>query len=359
MSTPSLATSVAGFETANPLWVGSSELTMTFEGIAACVDAGAGAVVAKSVNETQGARDQLSIADYRYLDAEHRVSMPAESRSLFNRSGLAQATIDDWVALLARADDYARARGSAVIGSITVASTAGAVEIARRLFDVVGAVELNVGAPHGKEAAGGAVRQLTEGDAVAEVVSAVRTVSGKPLFVKLPGTASDVVELARRASHAGADAITLTGRYNGFVPDVDSYEPVLGSWGAIGGAWCLPLSLFAVSKAHRDATISTPLIGTNGARTADDVVRFLLSGATAVEIVDAVWVHGPGVISRILAGLESHLVRHGHSHVAELIGVSADRARAYSDIEPTGPRPEPWAATFDHASDRWVPAPTE
>lgn len=207
-----LATSVSGFETKNPVWVGSSELTMSFEGIAACVDAGAGAVIAKSINESQAARDQLGIADYVYLDMSHRAAPPQGSSSMLNRSGLAQTSLDDWVTLLGHAEGYARARGSAVIGSITVAGAEGAAEIARRLYEVVDAVELNVGAPHGREAAGGAVRQLTEGDAVASCVAAVRGVSDKNLFVKLPGTASDVVDLARQASKAGADAITLTGR---------------------------------------------------------------------------------------------------------------------------------------------------
>ena len=337
-----LHTTVGGFATANPVWVGSSELTMTLEGILACAEAGAGAVVAKSVNEVPGARDQLDIADYAYLDDRLRPSEAAASSFLLNRSGLAQTSLDDWVEMLALAEEGARARGSAVVGSITVASADGAAAIARRLWEVVGAVEINVGAPHGREAAGGAVRQLTDGAAVASLVETVRAVGDRPLFVKLPGTASDVVDLARHAVAAGADAVTLVGRYNGFVPDVESYDPVLGSWGAIGGPWCLPLSLFAVSKAHRDPDVGVPLIGTNGARDSDDVVRFLLSGASAVEIVDAVWVHGPGVVRQILAGLEAHLRRHGHDHVDELVGVSADRARSYAEITPSVARPEPW-----------------
>lgn len=337
----SLRVSVGGLETANPVWVGSSELTMTLEGIASCLDAGAGAVVAKSVNEVPAAARQLDIADYVWLDADLRRVDASESSFLLNRSGLAQTSLDDWVELLALAQEHARAHDSAVIGSITVASADGAAAIARRLWEVVPAVELNVGAPHGREASAGAVRQLTDGDDVAQVVTAVRRVSDRPLFVKLPGMVSDVVGLARRAVAAGADAVTLAGRFNGFVPDLDTYDPVLGSWGAIGGPWCLPLSLFAVSKAHRDPDVSVPIIGTNGARDADDVVRFLLSGASAVEVVDTVWVHGPPVIGRIVEGLRAHLEQRGHSRVTELVGVSADRARAYADIGPTRPRPEP------------------
>jgi hypothetical protein len=61
-------TRLGGFETKNAVRVGSSELTMSFEGIAACIETGAGAIVAKSVNESPAAKDQLAIADYFYLE---------------------------------------------------------------------------------------------------------------------------------------------------------------------------------------------------------------------------------------------------------------------------------------------------
>jgi len=340
----SLETTIAEFVTSNPVWVGSSELTMGIDGIVACAEAGAGAVVAKSVNETAAARAQLAIADYVWIDSARR---PADNTnpdvSLLNRSGLADASLDDWIAMLGVAEERARAAGSAVIGSITVASADGAAEIARRMRDVVGAVELNVGAPHGREAGAGAIRQLTEADAVRKIVTVVRARGGDgPLLVKLPGTSSDVVALARAAVIAGADAVTFMGRFNGFLPDVETAEPLLGSRGAYGGAWALPIVLDAISRAHADREVGVPIIGTNGARDADDVVRFLLSGASAVELVDVVWRYGPRVLSSIIAGVADRVSASGFESPTELIGIAADRVRAYTEIPP-GARPEPWA----------------
>lgn len=152
------------------------------------------------------------------------------------------------------------------------------------MSDVVPAVEINIGAPHGREA--GAVTQITEADWVAHYVRAIRPTVDCPLIVKLPGQASDIIGMARAATDNGADAATMIGRFNGSVPNVDTWEPELGSGGAIGGHWALPVSLYWISKCH--AAMSTPLIGTNGARDGLDIARFMLSGARAVELASLV-----------------------------------------------------------------------
>ncbi|MFE5703389.1 dihydroorotate dehydrogenase [Rhodococcus koreensis] len=339
-----IETTVAGFTTKNPIWVGSSEMTMSLDGIRACIDAGAGAVIAKSINESQAARDQLDIADYAFLTDNHHRAEPPNipiGGSLFNRSGLAQSSLDDWLTLLERGQDYARSAGSIVIGSITAADPRAAGDLARALSDVVPAVEVNVGAPHGREAAHGAVRQLTDSEAVGDLVRTVRRDLDAPLLVKLPGMASDIGSLVDAAHQAGADAITLTGRFNGFLPSVQTHEPLLGSWGAYGGSWALPMSLYAVSKAYHAHRGAITLIGTNGARTADDVIRFILSGASAVELVSLLWIRGPQAITELVDRLRDYLDAN-ESTVSELRGKSVALARTYADIAPISPRPEPW-----------------
>lgn len=327
---------VGGLVTANPVWVGSSELTMTRDGLIACVDAGAGAVVAKSVNESAAARRQLDIADYAFVSADGQVRPPgsaARGDGLLNRSGLAQTDMDHWLELLADGVEHGAARGCPVIGSITLGDANAASRIGHAMTSVVPAVELNIGAPHGREAS--AVRQLTEADAVHGAVRAVRKAVDVPLFVKLPGQASDVVALARAARSAGADAVGLVGRYPGFLPDLDG-GAVLGSWGAWGSPACLPMSLYWVSKARTALGPDVPLVGTNGARTATDVLRFLASGARAVEVVTALWVEGPSVLAELVAGVDAYLNARG-SDLDEFVGSALAGARAYTDIAPVQP----------------------
>lgn len=342
---PDLSVDLGKVRLKNPLIAGSCEFTMTEAGIRACLDAGAGAVVAKSINESPEAARQLNIADYVLLRPDWRLNPwehAALDDTLFCRSGLAQTPLDDWLELLARADAYARRHDAYVIGSITVAEAAPAAAIAARMAEAVRCIELNLGAPHGKETRGGAVRQVTEADVAREFTAHVRRAVPCPLIVKL-GQTNDVVGMAAAVVEAGADAVAMIGRFSGFMPDIETMEPVLGSWGAIGGPWALPISLYWVSKSWRALPRSVPIIGTNGARSGEDVVRFLLSGARAVEVASPLLMHGAGALGEMLRQVEAYALRKGLMRIEEIVGVAADRARQYGEIPPRAEPLRPWA----------------
>ena len=133
-----------------------------------------------------------------------------------------------------------------MIGSVTVAGADAAAELSRLMAEVGPAVEINIGAPHGREAT--AVRQITDAEGVEHYVRTIRAATDVPLIVKLPDQSSDILSIANAAANDGANAITLIGRLNGFVPNVDTWAPELGSWGAVGGRWMMPVSLYWVSK---------------------------------------------------------------------------------------------------------------
>ena len=327
-----LAVSAGPLALKNPVIAASSEATMDAAALAACLEAGAGAVVAKSVNESEAARRQLRAAEYVTLDDRHRVVEWPRGSVLFNRSGLADVALDAWLDVLEAADRRAREEGAWVLGSITVAAPEAAAEIAGRMSEAVRAVELNLGAPHGREAAGGAVRQLTAAEAVADYVAQARAVMrpGAVLVAKL-GQGGDPVALAEAAVGAGADAVCLIGRYNAFVPDLETWDPVLGTAGAIGGGWALPLTCYWLARARR-ALPGVALIGTNGVRSGEDVARMLLSGASAAELGTAVFTDGPGALTRAVEELDRYCEAHGCA-ARDLVGASADRMRTYAEVE--------------------------
>ncbi len=201
-------------------------------------------------------------------------------------------------------------------------------------------IELNLGAPHGRES--GAVSQITARNAVRDYVRAVRRAVSVALAVKLTAQADDPLSLAATAIEEGADMIILAGRVQGFMPDIETQQPILGSWGAIGGHWALPASLYWVSKAWRNVSREVPIIGTNGARSADDALRFLLSGARAVEVASAAITNGPRIFSAILAELNSYCERKQIARLGELVGKAADAALTYDQITLRKPGKYPW-----------------
>lgn len=331
----------------NPLICASSEFTMTAAGIRAAIDAGAGAVIAKSVNESPEAARQLSTADYVLLDEDWHVipwdSPDRKHASLFCRSGLAQVPLNDWLKMLAELDAYALTKNSIVAGSITVAAAEPAAEIARKM-EAAGLrwIELNLSAPHGREAAGGAVRQITAAEAVRDYVRRARRAVKVPLAVKLTAQADDPLLLAKIAVDEGADMLVLTGRVPGFMPDIETQRPVLGSWAAVGGGWSLPASLYWVSKAWRNISRDVPIVGTNGARSTDDVVRFLLSGARAVEMASIVLTNEPHAFTEMLAELERYCRRKDIIRIEQLIGRAADGALTYGELPVIARESYPW-----------------
>jgi dihydroorotate dehydrogenase len=330
----------------NPIICASSEFTMTLGGIRAALKAGAGAVVAKSVNEAPGAARQLDIAEYVMLDSDWAITSwerAGREASLFCRSGLAQTPLNEWIAMLARADAEARTHDAFVVGSITVAEDAPAARIAATM-EAAGLrwIELNLSAPHGREAVAGAVRQLADAEAVHEYVATVRSATKVPLTVKLTAQSGDPLALAERAIAAGADMLVLMGRFQGFMPDIETMQPVLGSAGAIGGRWALPLTLYWISKCFKALPQTTPLLATNGVRAGDDVIRALLSGARGVEVASAVLSRGPGVIGEMLAGLDAYCLRKGIARLDEIVGRAADAALGYGGIAPVKCINYPW-----------------
>ncbi len=330
----------------NPLICASSEFTMSAEGIRAALEAGVGAVIAKSVNESPAAARQLDIADYVLLDSDWQVApwedAPADA-SLFCRSGLVQMPLEQWIEIVARADREARTHDAWVAGSITVADAAPAARIAAAM-EAAGLrwIELNLSAPHGREAAAGAVRQVTAAQTVYEYVRQVRAATSVALTVKLTAQTADPLALAEQAMRAGADMLVLMGRFQGFLPDIETCLPLLGSAGAIGGRWALPLTLYWINKCYRALPAGVPLVATNGVRTGDDVIRALLSGARAVEIASAVLAHGPGVFGEMLAAIAAWGERKGIARLAEAVGRAAEASAAYGALAPVRRTGYPW-----------------
>lgn len=317
-----LSTRVAGLELKNPVVAGSCEATATPDQIRACLDAGAGAVVAKSVNESAAAHANLRAAEYVLLDESLRPRPlgPAQrGDSLFCRSGLLAVELEEWAETLASLDREAAAEGAYVVPSLIVGDLGRAVEAAAT-FERVGLrwLELNVGAPHASEAPRGI-------GAGVELVRRIRAAVSLPLTVKLAATDSATEALA-----AGADAVCIATRAMGFLPDLKTRRPVLGTFAAVGGAWALPLTAYRVAKTHT-AHPEASIIATNGARDGFDVARLLLAGASAVALATAVLTDGPAALARAIEVLSGYCEQQGAT-VRELIGEASRHVQTYEEV---------------------------
>lgn len=334
---PATGITLGGVALKSPLICGAGEHLMAAEGVRAALAQGAAAVIPKSANESEAARRQLDRTDYALLDSTwHRLPWnfaPPPDASLLCRSGLAQQSFDEWLAMIATLDREAATQSAYVVASLILADLDRCVEMARAVEQAgIRILELNIGAPHGNEAVKGAIVLERDAARVTAIVKRVRAAISLPLWIKLTGQSEEVAALATAARDAGADAITIMGRFLAFLPDVETLAPLLGTNAAFGGPWALPLTCRWLAAARRKTGPGFPLIATNGARTGLDIARFLLAGASAVQVSSAIFTGGFPVIARMLAELGTYLDRKGLT-CADLVGQAADRLGTYAEQE--------------------------
>ena len=230
----------------------------------------------KSTNKSQAAREQLQRAEYTVLDERWRpvpwnADAPAGA-TIACRSGLTPQSFDQWLEQTIALDREARSRDSYAVASLILAELDAAVDMARRIERAgLRILELNIGTPYASVAAKGAVSTELKPERVQMIVSAVRRAVTIPLWVKLTGQSERVPELAWAAFLAGSDSVVMAGRLLGFIPDVETFEPLLGTALGVGGFWNLPLTCHWLAQSRAALGPDKPLIGINGAQSGLDM----------------------------------------------------------------------------------------
>ena len=210
-----------------------------------------------------------------------------------------------------------RERRAVVIVNICGTTIDEYVEVARILSDVEGvaAVELNISCPNIKE---GGITFGCSLQGTHAVVEAVRRVTRLPVIPKLTPNVTDIGSFARAAEEAGADAVSLVNTFLAMAIDIETRRPKLANVvGGLSGPAIRPIAVRMVYECRQSVRI--PILGLGGVMTADDVVEYLVAGATAVQVGTANFVD-PFIWPKLLSGLTAYLERHGHAAVTDIVG---------------------------------------
>jgi len=332
MKMTSLTTTLGRVTLKNPLIAGSAEHLIEVDGIRRALKAGVGAVIVKSVNESDAARDQLQRAEYMLFDdrwnpVEWGPNAPT-SAFVACRSGLTPQSFDQWLEQTVQMDGEARVHESYAVPSVILADLDATVRMARQIEQAgLRILELNIGTPYASQARGAVSTELDPAN-VSMIVSTVRKAISLPLWVKITGQSERVPDLAAAAFAAGGDAVIMAGRSLGLIPDIETLEPILGTTLGVGGFWNLPLTCQWLALSRAKIGADKPLIATNGAQTGLDIARMMLAGASAVQMSSPVMIRGVETLSSALAEFKTYLERK-NLNAAELIGVAADRRRTF------------------------------
>ncbi len=153
---------------------------------------------------------------------------------------------------------------------------------------------------------------------LAEHVPCVRAATQAPLLVKLSPNVSQIADMARVCEAEGADAVSLINAVQAMDVDVETRRPVLSNvLGGLSGPAIRPIALRMVWQVAQ--AVEIPICGVGGITSAEDAVKFLLCGATAVQVGTTNYLD-PGAAERIARGIADYARRHGFARVADLTG---------------------------------------
>lgn len=235
------------------------------------------------------------------------------SSGLLNSIGLDNDGIETFIE---RHLPYLGAVGAPIVVSIAGRNHEEFVELASRLDGLPGvaALELNVSCPN----VSGGVDFGTDPAMCQRVVAGVRGACQLPVFAKLTPNVTNIAEIAKAAEAGGADAVSLINTCLGMAVDWRRRRPLLGNVvGGLSGPAIKPIALRAVFQVAR--AVRTPVIGIGGIASIDDVMEFVVAGASAVQL-GTVNYYRPTASIEILDALPGAVAELGAAGISEVVG---------------------------------------
>jgi dihydroorotate dehydrogenase (fumarate) len=275
---------------ANPFVLASGPLTWNAEAIQEAFDAGAAAAVTKTIRPQATVNPVPHIAD-------------AGRGSLLNTEGWSDFSAEEW---LQRELPALRGRRSGVL----IASLGHTPEEVAELAGPVaesGADLLELVSYRAEDAA--------------PMVAVAKERASLRVLIKVSANWPDLLDVVEACLQAGADGVTAIDSIGPTLRiDVETGEPLLGSFAWLSGRAILPISLRVVAQICQRHGV--PVVGTGGVGQAEDAVEMVMAGATAVGVHSLPLLQGLGWFDKTLARLDRWLEAHDHRRLAGLRGVA-------------------------------------
>ncbi len=303
MSNAKLGTEISTLQLENPLILASGILDENGYSMKRILEEGAAAVVTKSIGigERSGYKPPV-VVDL--------------GQDMINAIGLANPGIDAF----AEEIKIARTANKPVIGSIFASTAEEFLLLAKKMQSYsVDAVELNLSCPH-VEKVGSEVG--TDPDLVESIVSTVKGGIKIPVFAKLTPNVTSLIEIAKAADKA--DALVLINTVKAIHIDAYARAPTLSNiFGGLSGPAIKPIGLRSVYDVYSET--DKQIIGCGGITNHEDVIEYLMAGASAVEIGTALRSEGRKLFEKVLNNLDSFMEKEGFQSIGEMVGIAVKR----------------------------------
>jgi dihydroorotate dehydrogenase (fumarate) len=304
-----LSVKYMGLNLKNPIIVGSSGLTNSVEKIRDLEKQGAGAIVLKSLFEEQIAMEQEK--SYSQNDFDYPEAMD------YMKAYAAEYTYADFIQLIRGAKE---AVDIPVIASVNCVSLGKWTEMANKIEEAgADALELNISLLPSDIEKTSAQNEKTYFD----IIEAVRKQVNIPIALKMSHYSAGLAHLVRQLSFTKmVDAFVLFNRY--YAPDINIDDLSITSAGVLSHPENISDSLRWV--ALLSGKIKTPIAASTGVHSGADVIKQLLAGATAVQVVSSIYKNGTTQIGKMLKEVEEWMAEKGYNNIEDYKGdISYDK----------------------------------
>lgn len=236
------------------------------------------------------------------------------SGGMLNSIGLANVGVDVFLdqklpALLQR--------GATVIVNIAASSVEEYCYVLERCesHEGIAGYEINVSCPNVKD---GGLSFGTNCPAVAQITRELRRRTDRFLAMKLTPNVTSIGEFARACEAEGADAVSCVNTFLGMDIDIRTRRPKIATiTGGYSGPAILPMALAKVHEVRK--AVKIPIIGIGGIMTAEDALKFLVVGASLVQLGTVLFVD-PMAATTVVKGIEDYMTENGFKAINDLIG---------------------------------------
>jgi dihydroorotate dehydrogenase (NAD+) catalytic subunit len=298
----SLETSIGKLILRNPTMLASGVMGETAGSFLSVACAGAGAIVTKSI----GSEPRNGYANPTLIELDE---------GYINAMGLPNPGIEAFFEEMSEA----RSCPVPIIGSIFASTAEEFGSLASKMQSYgAAAIELNLSCPHAK---GYGMELGIDPEVVAAIVEEVKSSCSIPVFAKLTPNTHHLLEVAKAAEAAGADAIVAINTMKAMAISVELRRPILSNkGGGLSGPAIKPIGLRCVYDLR--STVKIPIIGAGGVEDWRDAVEYIMAGATAVQVGSGVGRKGLQVFEAICYGMEAFMEREGFESVGQMVGVA-------------------------------------
>lgn len=304
MKEPDLSIEISGFKMRNPLMLASGILGVSIASLRKVFEAGAGAVITKSIG-------------YEPRAGYNNPTLVEVYGGYLNAIGLSNPGVNEFYNELSKS----KINDLPLIVSLFGAKPSEFKYMVSILDELdIKAYELNLSCPHVK-GFGDEVGQ--DPKAVINIVESVKEETKKPIFVKLSPNVKDIIEIAKVAENSGADALTIMNTIRAMSIDIETFRPILANKiGGLSGPAIKPIAVRCVYEVSK--VVRIPIIGCGGITNWQDAIEFFLAGARAIQIGTAIAYEGLSIFEKIKRGIRDYLIIKGKKSVGDIIGLSHD-----------------------------------